>query len=156
MGQREEKLQQAGYDLDKITVPKAKYVLLKKAGNLLYSSGALPMDGDVLCSTGKVPTDVSQEKAQEMAALCVANILRAIRATYGSLDGIKQVVKLNGFVNSAADFPNQHLVMNGASELLLSVFGGAAGEHARAAVGVAMLPLNASVEVEVIFELTEA
>lgn len=135
-------------------MPKAKYVLLKRAGNLLYSSGALPLDGDKHCSPGKVPTDVPLETAAQMAALCAANILRAVKAEYGALEKIRQVVKLNGYVNSAADFPGQHLVMNGASELLLDVLG-EAGEHARAAVGVAMLPLNACVEVEILFELTE-
>ena len=128
-GEREARVQQLGYDLSKIALPKAKYVLLKRTGNLLYSSGALPIDGDNHCSPGKVPTDVPTDKAAQMAALCVANILRAVYAEYGSLDKIKQVVKLNGYVNSVADFPNQHLVINGASELLLSVLG-EAGTHA--------------------------
>ena len=153
-GEREKRLEDLGYDLAKITLPKAKYVLLKRTGNLLFSSGALPMDGETLCSVGKVPVDVSTEKAAEMAALCAANILRAVYAAYGSLDKIKQVVKLNGFVNSAPDFTNQHIVMNGASELLLSVLG-EEGTHARAALGVAALPLNACVEIEILFELTD-
>jgi len=154
LGERETRLEQLGYDLSKLVLPKAKYVLLKRTGNLLFSSGALPIDGEIHCSQGKVPTEVPTETATQMAALCVANILRAVYAEYGSLDKIKQVVKLNGFVNSASDFPNQHLVINGASELLLAIFG-EQGTHSRAAVGVAMLPLNACVEVEILFELID-
>ena len=153
-GEREARLQQLGYDLSKVASPKAKYALLKRTGNLLFSSGALPLDGENHCSPGKVPTEVSAETAAQMAALCAANILRAVYAEYGSLDKIKQVVKVNGYVNSAADFPNQHLVINGASEVLLAVLG-EPGTHSRAAVGVAMLPLNACVEVEILFELSD-
>ncbi len=151
IGEREKKLESLGYDLAKVSAPKAKYVLLKRAGTLLFSSGALPVDGETLCFPGKVPIDVPMEAAKQMAALCVANILRAVAKEYG-LDKIKQVVKLTGFVNSAPDFPSQHLVVNGASELLVEVLG-EAGLHSRSALGVAMVPLNACVEVEVVFEL---
>ncbi|MDD4615781.1 MAG: RidA family protein [Alphaproteobacteria bacterium] len=153
-GEREEKLKSLGYDLAKISTPKAKYVLSKRAGNLLFSSGALPVDGENLCHPGKVPSEVPLETARQMAALCAANILRAVAKDYG-LDRIKQAVKLTGFVNSDSDFPNQHLVVNGASELLVDVLG-EAGVHARSALGVAMVPLNACVEVEIVFELDTA
>jgi enamine deaminase RidA (YjgF/YER057c/UK114 family) len=151
-GEREKKLRDLGYDPDKIAPPKAKYVLLKRVGNLLFSSGALPADGGTLCSPGKVPTDVSVETAAKMAALAAVNVLRAVKREVGTLDKIKQVVKVTGFVNSAPDFPGQHLVVNGASELLADVLG-EAGVHSRSAVGVAMLPLNACVEIEIVFEI---
>lgn len=154
-GIRETKLQQRGYDLTLAASPKAKYVSLKRVGNLLYSSGALPFEGDTLCSPGKVPASVNTETATKMAALATVNILRNIVREYGSLSIVKQVVRLGGFVNSESNFTNQHLIINGASELLLDVFE-EAGTHARAAIGVAALPLNACVEIEVLFELTNS
>jgi enamine deaminase RidA (YjgF/YER057c/UK114 family) len=155
MSEREKKLQELGYALENITTPRAKYVLLKQAGNLLYSSGMLPMEGETLTSPGKVPSTVPLETAKKCAALCVANILRAVHRDYGSLDMIKQAVKLTGFVNSEPTFTEQHLILNSASELLLEVFD-KDGEHARSALGVAALPLNSCVEVEIIFELNDA
>ncbi len=150
--EREKRLQAAGYDLGDLAQPKANYVLMKRVGSLLYSAGFLPMDKGELIGKGKVPRDVPPEKASAMAALCAANILNAARAELGSLAAIKQVVKLNGFVNSSSDFDAQHIVMNGASDLMAQVLG-EAGRHARAALGVAALPLDACVEVEAVFEI---
>jgi len=150
---REKKLEALGYELKKIQHPKAKYELLTETGNLLFSSGALPFDGDTLCFPGKVPSVVPFEKAKEMAALCAANIIRAVYAKYGSLDVVSKVVKMNGYVNSDSNFTEQHLVMNGASQLLIDVFG-ESGRHSRSALGVNMIPLNACVEVDIVFELT--
>jgi enamine deaminase RidA (YjgF/YER057c/UK114 family) len=105
-----------------------------------------------LTSKGKVPTEVSLEEAKKAAALCAANILRLVRREVGSLDRIERVLKVVGFVNSDPTFEEQHLVINGASQLLVDVLG-EAGWHARSAVGMAALPLGASVEVEAILKL---
>lgn len=153
--EREKRLKDKGYAFSNQESPKANYVLMKRAGHLLYSAGFLPTDQGALVGKGKVPVDISVAQATEMAALCCANILRAAKAELGSLEAIRQTVKLNGFVNSATGFTAQHLVMNGASDLMVYVLG-EAGKHARAALGVAELPLGACVEVEAVFEIKEA
>ena len=117
-------------------------------GDHVLTSGQLPLVDGGLPVTGPVGAEVDPEQAKEMARLCAINALAAVRSVVGDLDRVEQVVKVVGFVSSAPDFTGQPGVINGASELLGEVFG-AAGEHARSAVGVAALPLGAPVEVEV-------
>ena len=133
--------------------PVGAYVAYKKSGNLLYISGQLPISKDGKTIKGKVGKDLSIEQGQEAAKFCVLNILaQAKKAMNGNLDKIKGCVRINGFVNSADDFTDQPKVINGASDLIASVFGDA-GMHTRAAVSVNSLPLGVAVEVDAIFEL---
>jgi enamine deaminase RidA (YjgF/YER057c/UK114 family) len=151
-----EKLEKLGFRLDNIQKPAALYRPLVVVGNLAYLSGALPFDGpDRLLYRGKVGHDMTTLDAQGAARLCSANLLRVLHRELGTLDRVQRVVKLTGFVQSAPGFAEQHLVLNGASELMIEVFG-EAGKHARSAVGVAELPLGAAVEVEAIFEVFPA
>ena len=122
-------------------------------GNILYASGQVPFDGPDLTSIGKVPSEVGVEEATKAAALCAANVLRAVRRKIGSLDRIQRVVRITGYVNAEPDFTDCHLVINGASQLVRDVFG-EAGRHARTALSLAQLPLGVSVEVEMILELS--
>ena len=153
MPDRDAKLASLGYPLDRSPKPGAIYRPVAIDGTTLYVSGAVPFDGDELVSKGKVPSQVSLEAAQKAAALCAANNLRVVRDAIGSLDRIERVLRLTGYVNSDTDFTEQHLVINGASQLLLDVFGPDAGLAARSAVGMAQLPLGASVETEMILRL---
>ena len=152
MNDRETKLAALGFPLDKRTPEGALVDALAISGTPLYASGQIPFDGDVLTSKGKVPSQVSVEDATRAAALCAANVLRAVHAHLGSLDKIQRLVRITGYVNSDPDFTDCHLVINGASRLVRDVFG-EAGRHARTALSMAQLPLGASVEVEMIFEL---
>ncbi|MGC1274965.1 MAG: RidA family protein [Planctomycetaceae bacterium] len=151
MSERERKLESLGYPIDK-TTPEGKLVdAVAVVDGIVYASGQVPFDGDRLTSVGKVPRDVSAEAATQAAALCAANVLRAVRKHVGSLDAIDRVVRITGYVHSEPDFTEQHLVINGASQLVRDVFG-EAGRHARTAVGMAQLPLGSSVEVEMILK----
>ena len=152
MSEREAKLVSLGYPLEQ-TTPEGKLVdALAVVGNIVYASGQVPFAGDLLVSKGKVPSQVSREDATRAAALCAANVLRSVRRHLGSLDAIERVVRITGYVNSDADFTEQHLIINGASQLVRDVFGDA-GRHARTALGMEQLPLGASVEVEMILQL---
>jgi enamine deaminase RidA (YjgF/YER057c/UK114 family) len=152
VSERDQKLAALGYPLER-TTPEGKLVdPLSIAGSTLYASGQVPFDGDQLVSKGKVPSQISAADATKAAALCAANVLRAVRKHLGSLDAIERVVRITGYVNSDPDFTDQHLVINGASQLVRDVFG-EAGRHARTAIGMAQLPLGSSVEVEMILEL---
>jgi len=148
-GTRDKKLEQLGYPLERTTPEGSLVESLVIDGDTIYASGQVPFDGDQLTSQGKVPSQISAEEATEAAALCAANVLRAVYAKLGSLDRVQQVVRITGYVNSDAEFTDQHLVMNGASQLVRDVFG-EAGRHARTALGMAQLPLGSSVEVEMI------
>jgi enamine deaminase RidA (YjgF/YER057c/UK114 family) len=149
MSSRDEILERLGYPLDR-TNPEGKLVdAVAIDGNTIYASGHVPFDGAALVYMGKVPSEVSVEDAKQAAALCAANVLRAVRRAVGSLDNITRVVRITGYVNSDSDFTEQHVVMNGASKLVREVFD-EAGRHARTAIGVAQLPLGAAVEVEMI------
>ena len=150
---REQKLESLGYPLDRIPGVGAIYVPVVVDGTTVYTSGAVPMDGATLVGKGKVPTEVSLEDAKKHAALCAANILRNVRKAVGSLDRIERVLKTVGYVNSDPTFGDQHLVINGASELLRDVLGDDAGIGVRTAIGMAGLPLGSSVEVDIIFKL---
>ena len=154
MSQRNQKLEAAGYSLDRTTKPGAIYEPLVRDGTTLYASGAVPFDGDQLTSRGKVPSQVSMEAATQAVALCAANILRLVAREYGSLDAIDRILRLTGYVNSDPNFTDQHLVVNGASQLLIDVLG-EAGRHARSAVGMAQLPLGCSVELEMILRIKD-
>jgi enamine deaminase RidA (YjgF/YER057c/UK114 family) len=148
----EERLAELGIELPPVAAPVAAYVPALRSGSYVYTSGQLPLVGGQLEATGKVGAEVGAEQAKQLAATCALNALAAIREEVGSLTAVRSVVKVVGFVASAPDFTGQPEVVNGASELLGSVFG-VAGRHARSAVGVAVLPRNAPVEVEVIVEV---
>ncbi len=152
----DEILESLGYSFAKTLSSGAIYRGVVIDGTTAYVSGCIPLDGQKnLVSKGKVPSQVSLEEARNAAALCAANVLRLIHQEVGSLERVERILKLTGFVNSDPDFMEQHLVINGASQLLVDVFG-EAGWHARSAVGMAALPLGASVEVEVIVKLKPA
>ena len=149
----EEKLASLGYSFGKPLSRGAVYQPVVVDGTTAYVSGCVPFDSENnLSSKGKVPSQVSLEDAKKAAAQCAVNLLRLLKQELGSLDRIERFLKLTGFVNSDLNFTEQHLVINGASQLLVDVFGDA-GWHARSAVGMGALPLGASVEVEAIVKL---
>lgn len=151
MGQISARLNDLGITIPQVAKPVAAYVPAMTTGNLLYTAGQLPFVDGALVATGKVGAEVSPAQAAELARICVLNALAAAQSVLGSLETITRVVKVNGFVASHPDFIGQPQVLNGASELLAEIFGDK-GLHARAAVGVAVLPLDAPVEVELILE----
>ena len=151
MSQLDAKLAELGIAIPAVAKPVAAYVPAVITGNLVYTSGQLPFVDGVLAATGKVGAEVDAETARSMARTCVLNGLAAAQTVIGSLDRITRVVKVVGFVASDPSFTGQPGVINGASELLGEIFGDA-GVHARSAVGVAVLPLDAPVEVEFVFE----
>ena len=148
----EERLAELGLTLPGVAKPVAAYVPAVRSGAYVYTSGQLPMVDGKLAATGKVGAEVDADRAKELAATCALNALAAVKAELGDLAQVRRVVKVVGFVASAPDFTGQPGVVNGASELLGKVFGDA-GVHARSAVGVAVLPLDAPVEVEIIVEV---
>jgi enamine deaminase RidA (YjgF/YER057c/UK114 family) len=147
------RLEELGINLPQAAAPAANYLPYVLSGNMLYISGQLPNENGNVAVTGLVGGDVDVAKAQRAAELCAINILAQAKAALGGdLTKIKRVVKLTSFVASAPGFVEQHVVTNGASNLIANVLG-EAGKHARAAVGMAALPFNASVEVEAIIEI---
>ena len=148
----EAKLKQLGIEVPEAPKPLAAYIPVIKTGNLVMTAGQLPMQNGELKSKGKVGVDVSVEQAQNAAQICALNCLSVIKSEIGSLDYIKRIVKLTVFVNSADGFTSQPQVANGASEFIVNIFG-EAGKHVRAAVGVNELPIDASVEIEMIAEI---
>src|SRR5438045_1115891 len=148
----EARLAELGITLPGVAAPVAAYVPAVRNGALVWTSGQLPLVDGKLSATGKVGGDVDPDEAHGLARICALNALAAIRAEVGDLDRIRRVVKVVGFVASDPAFTGQPGVVNGASELLGDVFG-EAGRHARSAVGVAVLPLDAPVEVEVVVEV---
>jgi enamine deaminase RidA (YjgF/YER057c/UK114 family) len=148
----EERLSSLGLTLPEPPKPVAAYIPSRRAGNLLFVSGQLPVLNGTLIAKGSVPDQVSLEVAQQCARQCVLNGLALARAALGSLSAIKQVVRVGVFVCCREGFNQQPKVANGASELLVEVLG-EAGKHARAAVGSIDLPLGAPVEVEFLFEV---
>ena len=145
------RIEALGLTLPDVPVPVAAYVNCVRSGNLLFLSGGLPIDGDRKI-IGQVPRDVSIEEAQEGARIIILNRLAVVKQEIGSLDKVKQIVALNGFVNSAPDFYGHPQVVNGASELLIEIFGDK-GKHSRTALGAAALPLNVAVEINLIVEV---
>lgn len=148
----EERLAELGLALPPVAAPVAAYVPAVRSGNHVYTSGQLPMVEGSLVATGKVGAEVSADDAKGLARTCALNALAAVKAEIGDLSAVRRVVKVVGFVASAPDFTGQPGVVNGASELFGEVFGDA-GIHARSAVGVAVLPLDAPVEVELVVEV---
>jgi enamine deaminase RidA (YjgF/YER057c/UK114 family) len=146
-----ERLAELGIELPPVVPPVAAYVPAVRTGNLVYTSGQLPMQSGSLAQTGKVGGPVSPEEAKALARVCALNALAAVDSLVG-IDSVTRVVKVVGFVASAPGFNGQPGVINGASQLLGDVFGDA-GAHARSAVGVSELPLDAPVEVELIVEV---
>jgi enamine deaminase RidA (YjgF/YER057c/UK114 family) len=144
-------LARLGLTLPTLPTPIAAYVNCVRTGNLLFLSGGLPIDGDKKV-IGQVPRDVSIEEAQEASRMAILNRLAVIESEIGSIDRVTRIVTLNGFVSSAADFYDHPKVINGASELLLEIFG-EKGKHSRTALGVASLPLNVAVEINLIVEV---
>lgn len=153
VNKREEKLESLGFPLDRAPKAAGLYTPVVVDGDLFYMSGAVPIDGDHLAFRGKVPGVVGKDDATKAAALCAANLLRVFIRDVGPLSRIERLIKVTGFVASDPSFTEQHVVMNGASQLFLDVLGDA-GHHARSAVGMANLPLGASVEVEIIGRLS--
>lgn len=149
MGAVETRLAELGLELPEVAAPVAAYVPAVVDGGHVYTSGQLPMVKGSLPRTGKVGADVSAEEAAELARTCALNAMAAVKSVIGDLDRVTRVVKVVGFVASDPTFTGQPGVINGASYLLGEVFGDA-GVHARSAVGVAVLPLDAPVEVEII------
>jgi enamine deaminase RidA (YjgF/YER057c/UK114 family) len=145
------RIESLGLKLPEVPAPVAAYVNCVRSGNLLFLSGGLPIDGDRKV-IGQVPRDVSIEEAQEGARIIVLNRLAVVKQEIGSLDKVTRIVALNGFVSSAPDFYGHPQVINGASELLIEIFGDK-GKHSRTALGAAALPLNVAVEINMIVEV---
>jgi enamine deaminase RidA (YjgF/YER057c/UK114 family) len=148
----EQRLIELGISLPTPGTPVAAYIPTKQAGNLVFVSGQVPFRDGKLVATGPVPSAVPLEKAQECARQCVLNGLAVVKAAMGSLDRVKSVVRVGVFVQCEAGYTDQPKVANGASDLLVQIFG-EAGRHARAAVGCNALPLGACVEVEMVVEV---
>ncbi len=151
MSALDDRIAELGLVIPEGSKPVAAYIPAVVSGNLVYTSGQLPMVDGELPATGKVGAEVSPDDAKIIARNCVLNGLAAARSAIGSLDRITRVVKVVGFVASDPAFTGQPGVINGASELLGEIFG-ESGQHARSAVGVAVLPLDAPVEIEFVFE----
>ncbi len=152
MGKIDNKIIDAGFTFPDVPKPLAAYVPAKKTGNLVFTAGQLPMVNGELISKGLLGHDVDIDEANKAARICTLNALAAIKGVIGDLDRIKQIVRVVGYVASVPTFTQQPAVVNGASELLLEIFG-ENGKHARSAVGMAVLPLNASVEIELTVEV---
>ncbi len=150
-----EKLEAMGLKLPTVATPVGAYVPAVRVGDQVVTSGQLPMRDGQLLSSGKIPSEVSVEQGQEAARVAVLNALAAAASVGGGLESITQIVRLNVFVNSAAGFTDQPKIANGASDLLVEILGDI-GRHTRAAVGVAELPLNASVELDLIVQVRNA
>jgi len=148
----EERLAERGIVLPDPPAPAAAYVPWTRAGDLVFTAGQLPLEGGELVATGVLGDSLDLEVGQRCARACAVNVLAQVRAAAGELSQVRRMVKLTVFVASAPSFTDQHLVANGASALIGEVLGDA-GRHARSAVGVACLPMNAPVEVEAVVEL---
>ena len=147
-----EKLDALGLTLPTAAAPVAAYVPAVKTGNLVFTAGQLPVVDGKLVQEGKVGSDVTPEDAKKMAEICALNALAAI-SLVADIDQIEKIVRVGGFVNGAPGFVAIPAVINGASELLIKLFGDVNGKHARTAVGVSELPLNSPVEIELIIQL---
>ena len=153
MGQTiEKRLSELGVTLPAAAAPAANYVPVVRSGNLLFTAGQLPVKEGKLQASGLLGRDLDTAAGAEAARLCAINVLAQVKAALGDLEKIARVVKVIVFVASAPDFAEQHLVANGASDFLAAALG-ERGKHARSAVGMACLPLNAAVEVEAIIEV---
>ncbi len=146
-----QRISELGIVLPQVATPAGAYVPAVVSGNLVFTAGQIPLVDGKLAATGKVGKDLTAEQAKEFARICALNAVAAVKSVIGDLDRVKKVVKVVGFVSSDPSFSQQPAVVNGASELLEQIFG-EKGIHARSAVGVAVLPLDAPVEVELIVE----
>ena len=149
----EEKIKSLGITLPNPPTPAGSYIPAIKTGNLLFISGQIPMENGKVLFTGKV-TDENLETAQKSARMCAINLLAQMKRELGSLDKVKKIVRLSGFVNSDAEFYQHPKVINAASDLFFEIFGDK-GKHSRIAVGVACLPLNSMTEIDAIIEFLE-
>jgi len=147
----QDRLDALGLELPEVATPAGAYVPALVSGNLVFTAGQIPLVDGKLMATGKVGSEIDVDYAREIARRCALNAIAAVKSVIGDLDRVKRVIKVFGFVSSEPSFTQQPQVINGASELLEQVFG-EAGIHARSAVGVAVLPLDAPVEVELIVE----
>ena len=150
----EARLDALGLTLPEVPAPVAAYVPAVQSGRLVFTSGQLPMVDGALLLTGHVGAEVDVEAAAACARVCALNAVAAVKSVVGDLSKVQRIVKVTGFVSSSPDFTQHSAVMNGASELLLSIFGDA-GRHARTSIGVAVLPLGAPVEVELTVEVSD-
>ncbi len=150
----EEKIKELGFEVPEVAKPLAAYIPAKKVGNLVMTSGQVPLVKGEIKYKGKVGKDLSEEDGIKAAQVCALNCLAAIKSVAGNLDRIVEVEKLTVFVASAEDFTAQPKVANGASELIGQIFG-EAGKHVRSAVGVTALPLNSAVEIEMIVKISD-
>lgn len=132
--------------------PAGSYIPVTRTGNLVFVSGQIPVKEGKIEFQGKVPTDVSIDTAQQAAKLCIINVLAQLKVEIGNLDKVSKIIRVSGFVNSASDFYEQPKIINAASDLLFEIFG-EKGKHSRIAVGVASLPLNSTVEIDLIAEV---
>ena len=148
----EDRLKELGIELPEAPSPLGSYVPIIRTGNLVFLSGILPLVQGKLLRQGRVGEDITIDNAREDAKRAVMNALAVLRSHIGSLNTVKRCIKITGYIASSPDFTEQPKVLNAASDLLHEIFG-EAGRHARAAVGVTVLPLNASVEIEFIFEV---
>ena len=148
----EKRIEELGIELPEMAAPAAMYIPVKQTGNLVFVSGQIPVKEGKLIYTGKAGEERTLEEAQAAARLCAINIVSALKYQVKDLDKVKNIVKITTFVASKTGFDKQHLVANGASELLFDIFG-EAGKHTRSAVSVNQLPLDATVEVEAIVEV---
>ena len=154
MSQVENKLHHMGYELPAPVTPLANYIPAYRTGNLVFLSGSGPIRADGTVLTGKVGDDLSIEHGYEASRLCALNLLAQLKKIIGDLDKIKHIVKVLGMVNATSEFNRQPEVINGCSDLLVEVFGDK-GRHARSAVGMASLPHNYAVEIEMIVEVED-
>ncbi len=148
----EEKITSLNISLPVPPKPAGSYIPVTRTGNLVFVSGQIPIKDGKVEFKGKVPTDVSIDTAQQAAKLCIINVLTHIKAEIGNLDKVSKIVRVSGFVNSASDFYEQPKIINAASDLLFEIFG-EKGKHSRIAIGVASLPLNSTVEIDLIAEV---
>lgn len=148
-----QRLSELGIVLPEVAKPAGAYVPAVVSGNLVFTAGQIPLVEGKLVATGKVGKEITQEQAKDIARICALNAVAAVKGAIGDLDRVKKIVKVVGFVASAPEFTQQPFVINGASELLQQIFG-EDGIHARSAVGVAVLPLDAPVEVELVVEFS--
>ena len=153
MSKVEQRLSELGLTLPQVATPAGAYLPAMISGNLVFTAGQIPLVEGKLMATGKLGAEITVEYGAEIAQRCALNALAAIKSVIGDLDRVKQIVKIVGFVSSVPEFTSQPAVINGASEFLQQVFGDA-GQHARSAVGVSVLPLDAPVEIELIVEFS--
>ena len=153
MSKIEQRLSELGLTLPEVATPAGSYLPAMISGNLVFTAGQIPVIEGKLMATGKLGAEITVEYGAEIAQRCALNALAAVKSVIGDLDRVKQVVKIVGFVSSVPEFTSQPAVINGASEFLQQVFGDA-GKHARSAVGVSVLPLDAPVEIELIVEFS--